>query len=254
VLTSPIFPFLYNRIVPLPLHIFLGLGNQLVNLLEQALTDDDDLADLAIFLGTCKATPSGIGGTTKRSAALTLNGGELKKIIQSPQFSVFIDNIDDEETKIYLHILLDSLCSLLPFLLSPTPMSHQQLATFTELVIFIGEVWHRNNDIVKPKIHMLFHCVDFAREQQGLGAYNESPIESSHHDVHLTFENHSNCGSKIVNKERKTLSDISQRRLSRIDSGRIRLPPSPRLCHMCGRPSAKYLNNNQPHQCIAPLQ
>jgi hypothetical protein len=254
VLTSPIFPFLYNRIVPLPLHIFLGLGNQLVNLVEQELTDDDDLADLAIFIGNCKATPSGIGGTTKRSAALTLNGGELKKIIHSPQFSVFIDNIEDEEKKIYLHILLDSLCGLIPFLLSPTPMSHQQLATFTELVIFIGEVWHRNKDIVKPKIHMLFHCVDFARQHQGLGAYNESPIESSHHDVRLAFENHSNSGCNIVNKERRTLSDISQRRLSRIDSGRISLPPTPRLCHRCGRPSAKYLNNNQPHQCIAPLQ
>jgi hypothetical protein len=220
-----------------------------VTLVEQELTDDDDQADLAIFLGTCKATPSGIGGATKRSAALTLNGGELKKIIHSPQFSVFIDHIEDEQKKIYLHILLDSLCRLFPFLLSPNPMTHQQVATFTELVIFIGEVWHRNNEVVKPKVHMLFHCVDFARQQQGLGAYNESPIESSHHDVHLTFENHSNSGSNIVNKERRTLSDISQRRTSRIESGRIPLPPTPRLCHMCGRPSAKYLNNGQQHRC-----
>ena len=51
VVNSPIFPFLYNRVVPLPLHIFLGLGNQLVELVEQELTENDDQADFAIFIG-----------------------------------------------------------------------------------------------------------------------------------------------------------------------------------------------------------
>ena len=54
---SPIFPFLYNRVVPLPLHIFLGLGNQLLELMEQELTEDDDQADSAIFIVAARQRP-----------------------------------------------------------------------------------------------------------------------------------------------------------------------------------------------------
>ena len=96
-------------------------------------------------------------------------------------------------------------------------------------------------------------CVEFAKEHHGLGVYGESAIESSHHDVHLTFENHSNSGHSMVNKERRTQSDISQRRTSRIHSGRITPAPTPRLCHMCGRPRAKYMNNCQRHQCNSAI-
>ena len=238
--------------VPLPLHIFLGLGNQLVELVEQELTENDDQADLAIFIGVCKATPTDIGGASKQSAAHALNGGELKRIAHSPEFHLIIDRVIDENKKIYLHVLLDSFRSLVSILLSPKTMDRNAISAFTELVILIGDTWHRNKDVVKPKVHMLAHCVDFAREHHGLGGYNESPMESSHHDVHLTFELHSNCGKNITLKERRTQSDISQRRLSRIQSGRIPPPPTPRLCPMCGQPSAKYLNHGRQHQCLAP--
>ena len=248
---APLFPFLYDRIVPLPLHIFLGLGNQLVQLVEDELTEGDDAADFAIFVGNCKATPTDIYGAQKRSATQTLNGGELKRIIHSPEFSNFIERAEDEETCMYLYVLLDSLFQVSPFLLSPERLTRREVSDFTRLVIFIGDVWHRNNDVVKPKVHMLSHCAEFARQHRGLGAYNESPMESSHHDVHLTFERHSNCGHNTSLKERRTQSDISQRRISRVTSGRIPPPPTPRLCPQCGHPSAKYLNHGQPHLCLA---
>ena len=249
VLTAPIFPFLYNRVVPLPLHIFLGLGNQLVQLVEDELTEGDDAADFAIFVGSCKATPADINGAQKRSAARTLNGGELKHIVHSPEFLLFIECVVDEEMKTYLHVLLEVFLRLLPFLLSPERLSRREISDFTRLVILIGDVWHRNKDVVKPKVHMLSHCAQFAAQHRGVGAYNESPMESSHHDVHLTFERHSNCGRNTPLKERRTQSDISQRRISRVASGRIPPPPTPRLCPQCGRPSAKYMNHGQQHQC-----
>jgi len=87
------FPFLYDRIVPLPLPIFLGLGNQLVQLVEDELTEGDDAADFAIFVGNCKATPADIYGAQKRSATQTLNGGEIKRIIHSPEFSDFMEHL-----------------------------------------------------------------------------------------------------------------------------------------------------------------
>ena len=98
---------------------------------------------------------------------------------------------------------------------------------------------------------MLFHCVAFAERHDYLGAYSESSIESAHHDVHLTFENHGSSGRHIVHKQRRMHSDIIQRRISRIECGHITLPPTPRLCHTCGRSSAKYLNHGQQHHCLA---
>ena len=245
--------------VPLPLHIFLGLGNQLVELVEKALTENDDQADFAIFIGGCKSTPADINGASKQSAAQSLKGGELKKIAHSPEFFRLIDCVVNEDKKLLFHSCLHSFRALVPFLLSPATMNRRQISEFTELVIFIGDTWHRSIKriksrvvkIVKPKVHMLAHCMQFAQEHHGLGAYNESPMESSHHDVHLTFERHSNCGRNTPLKECRTQSDISQRRLSRIASGRIPPPPTPRLCQMCGRPRAKYINNGQLHQRLA---
>ena len=248
---APIFLFLYDRIVPLPLHIFLGLGNQLVQLVQDELEEGDDEVDFAVFVASCKATPADIYGAEKRSAAQTLNGGELKRIIHSPEFSDFIEHVADEEISVFLFVLLEALLQVSRFLLSPERLTRREVSDFTRLVIFIGDVWHRNNDVVKPKVHMLSHCAEFARQHRGLGAYNESPIESSHHDVHLTFERHSNCGCNTPLKERRAQSDIAQRRVSRVDSGRINPPPRPRLCPLCGHPSAKYLNHGQPHPCMA---
>jgi len=232
-----------------------------VELVEQELTENDDQADFAIFIGGCKSTPADINGASKQSAAQSLNGGELKKIAHSPEFSRLIDCVGNEDKKLLFHSYLHSFRALVPFLLSPATMNRRQISEFTELVIFIGDTWHRSIkriknryvEVVKPKVHMLSHCVEFAREHGGLGAYNESPVESSHHDVHLTFERHSNCGRNTTIKERKTLSDINQRRTSRIYSGRILPPPTPRLCPACGRPSAKYMNNGQLHQCPIAL-
>ena len=102
---------------------------------------------------------------------------------------------------------------------------------------------------VKPKVHMLFHCVEFVRQYHALGRYGEAPIESCHHDVHFTFENHGNSGGNLVSKQRRLHSDIVQRRVSRVESESIVLPPTPRLCPQCGQPWARYLNGGHVHVC-----
>jgi len=253
VVDAPIFPFLYDRIVPLPLHIFLGLGNQLIELVEDELTEGDDAADLAVFVGSCKTTPAGIHGAQKRAAAQALNGGELNHIVHSPQFPTFVECVVDEEMRVKLRVHLNVLRTVIPFLLSPAPLSPPQITEFRQLVNRIGAVWHRNKSVVKPKVHMLFHCVAFAEQHGHLGAYNESSMESAHHDVHLTFENHSSQGRHLAHKQRRMHSDIVQRRISRVESGNILPPPAPHLCPQCGHPSAKYLNHGQQHQCQGAL-
>ena len=55
-------------------------------------------------------------------------------------------------------MLLDALLQVSPFLLSPERLSRREVSDFTRLVIFMGDVWHRNNDVVKPKVHMLSRC------------------------------------------------------------------------------------------------
>lgn len=247
------FPFLYSKIVPLPLHIFLGLGNKLVTLVEEDLTVNVDQIDFANFIRGCKATPTGICGGQKRSKSMSLNGGEVRKIIHSPEFSRLIDQVVDEPFRVLYHAYSQSVQEVMPFLLSPKPIDIQQLIDFREVATLIGDAWHRSmirkNLVIKPKVHMLFHCVEFAERYGYLGAYSESSIESAHHDVHMTFENHGSSGKHLVHKQRRMHSDIVQKRISRVECGNIALPANPRLCHMCGRPSAKYLNNDQQHQC-----
>jgi len=221
-----------------------------VKLVQEELNHDWDFAN---FIRSCKATPTGIGGGQKRSTSMSLNGGELRKIIHSLKFSRFIDLVIDEPKKILYHAYTQSLQQLMPFLLSPDPLNVIQLREFRKLVILIGDAWHQNKNVIKPKVHMLFHCVAFAEAQGYLGAYSESSIESAHHDVHMTFENHGSSGKNIVYKQRRMHSDIVQRRISRIECGYITLPATPRLCHVCRQPLAKYLNNDQPHQCNAAL-
>lgn len=250
VISSPIFPFLYNSIVPPPLHIYLGLGNQLIQLVQSELLEEKDRLDFSTYLKKNKATSQNVSGAHKYSAGLALNGGELKKVVHCTKFFNFIDRIKNEEKKIYFHILLQSFQSLIPFLLSHESLDRGKLTEFTRLVIFIGEIWIRNRNTIKPKIHMLSHCAAFAKEQQTLGVFNECAIESTHHDVHLTFENHSNRGQNTINKERRTQSDISQHRISRVCSGRVKQSPNPRVCKICGQYSAKYMNNNVNHVCF----
>ena len=48
---------------------------------------------------------------------------------------------EDEETCIYLYVLLDALLQVSPFLLSPERLSRREVSDFTRLVIFIGDVW-----------------------------------------------------------------------------------------------------------------
>lgn len=248
-LVAPIFPFLYERVVPLPLHIFLGLGNHLVDLIKKDLDHEDHLLDFDSFMHRHKATPMNIHGAQKASGHQTLHGPEIQSLVHDPQLVFHMNRIADEAQRSFLHSLLLNYKKLIPFLLSPEPMNDDQVTDFRNLVFLLGDTWHRNKYAVKPKIHMLFHCVAFMEQHGYLGAYSESSIESAHHDVHQTFENHGSQGQNLVHKQRRMHSDIVQKRISRVESGSILLPPTPRLCPRCGVPSAKYMNNGHLHQC-----
>jgi len=245
----PLFPFLYEHVVPLPLHIYLGLGQQLMDMVDDELIAEADRMDYLALITQCKGTPLGVYSAQKYTSAMSFNGGELKKLIDGDNLPVPINRISNEETCIYLHLLHQAVRSLRLFLLSNDSFDAQQLYDFNELVTFIGDTWPRRKLRVKPKVHMLFHCVEFVRQHHALGRYGEGPIESCHHDVHFTFENHGNSGGNLVSKQRRLHSDIVQRRISRVESESIPLPPAPRLCPQCGHPWARYLHGGHVHVC-----
>ena len=210
-----------------------------MDMVDEELTAEANRDDFAALVLQCKGTPLGVYSAQKYSASQTFNGGELKKLIDGEDLPVIIDQITNEETRVYFHVLHQAVRSVRNFLLSNDSFDAQQLCEFNELVLFIGEVWPRRKSRVKPKVHMLFHCVEFVRQHHALGRYGEAPIESCHHDVHFTFENHGNSGGNLVSKQRRLHSDIVQRRVSRVESESIVLPPNPRLCPQCGQPWAR---------------
>jgi len=244
----PLFPFLNEHVVPLPLHIYLGLGKQLMDMVDEELVNELDHDDFAALMERCKGTPLNIYSGQKYSSIQSFNGGELKKLVDAPDLPLLIDRLADEERRVYFHILHQSVQSLRPFLLSNDTLESQQLDEFNELVNLIGDAWPRRQERVKPKVHMLFHCVAFAREHNALGRYGEAAIESSHHDVHFKFEEHGNNGRYFISKQRRMHSDIIQRRVSRVESGAIPPAPVPRLCPNCQQPWAKHLNGGHEHR------
>jgi hypothetical protein len=220
-----------------------------MDLIKKELGDEDLRLDFSNFVRGHKATPKNVLGAQKASGYQTLHGPEIISIVHDPQLVSFLDRIPNEAQRLFLHILFRNYETLVHFLLSPAAMTRDQVADFRSLVRLLGDAWHRNKDAVKPKIHMLFHCVAFMEQYGSLGAYSESSIESAHRDVHQTFENHGSQGQNLVHKQRRMHSDIVQKRISRMESSSIPPAPTPRKCPRCGIPSANYMNNGHPHEC-----
>ena len=141
VTAHPLFPFLYEHVVPLPLHIYLGLGKQLMDIVDEELIADHD--DFVALMERCKGTPLNIYSGQKYSSIQSFNGGELKKLVDAPDLPLLIGRLVDEERRMYLYIIHQSVQSLRPFLLSNDTLNPQQLDEFNALVNLISDAWPR---------------------------------------------------------------------------------------------------------------
>ena len=85
VVFAAIFPFLLQLIAPLPLHIFLELGHQLVEMVKGAFAGSAHALDFDSLVREHKATPAGTYGARKASAVNSFHGPSIGFPLKRPR-------------------------------------------------------------------------------------------------------------------------------------------------------------------------
>lgn len=200
-----------QRIVPLPLHVFLGIANRIITMIFPKLIGLDrvqlEMAEVS------SVHSRGCGGQADRSS---LNGSELSKWLSGLHtWELFMMDEEDDEMMppddISRMARMDKwMRELQHSLLNKDRWTSDALEAFQELVISITSDWtHITGDRIFPKLHMLLHCVEFAIRHRFLGRYSESQLESCHARMNQLFHhNHRNMGSKLSERVRRTLVGV----------------------------------------------
>jgi len=223
VLRAPLIPALYQKdhLVPLPLHVFLGLGQSITTALVTELKkmSADSLQAYYDFLyrRKYKQVPSSTTLAMKPSAANTFNGEELRRMINDRE--IIADPAEEGKTieiwpiweeinklqaqdrndlsivhkKANITTRLKALSEMTEYLSSRKKFTPERVRQFNTLVKKYAHKWiNLRTKKSIPKSHMIFHCVSFARKWGFLSPFGENPIESHHGDIKRAFARHSN--------------------------------------------------------------
>ena len=189
----------YTQILPTPLHVFLGIGNRII---DQILPKLVDPMKLAAAKQSVKSVYSyGSGGVTN---VHELNGPELAKFVKQEW-----DFIQDEKAV----RLLQWMRALHSYLLHKRQWTDDEITQFQFVVNEIQSQWETvTGQNAFPKLHMLTHCVEFASYHRYLGKYSEARVESCHSIInHAVKHTHRNRGKQLGEKLRASLADMSLR-------------------------------------------
>jgi hypothetical protein len=205
-----------ERIVPTPLHLFLGISNRIILDAFSELFDSDVMT--AAVKQATTVHSAGCGG---KSDLYELNGPEISK---------FIKQFDPEKGKSPLKAAAAS-----PSASAAQKASHSILSGWLKKLQH--HLLHKNewqpkeiedwraavDDILKhfckevhcdpfPKLHMLRHSLEFAERHRVLGRASESQIESFHAQFNTLFhDHHLNQGANTAERLRRSLADAALR-------------------------------------------
>jgi hypothetical protein len=204
-----------ENIVPLPLHVLLGLCSRII---EQTLPQLFSAAPLQQAVDSVKRTPAS-PATEGLERQHHLTGPEICKWIDTRRMQWLIDqhphaklaipsgsNITFSRSKFIQRCLQldDWMSQLRGSLLCKGQLSRASIDALRTLVSDIQSRWTAvTGTTVTPKVHMLRHCVDFASDHRVLGSVAESAIESCHATSNkLIRNNFFNLGSDVHAKMR----------------------------------------------------
>lgn len=186
-----------RNVIPAPLHIFLGIGNRIINQILPNIIEKNKLKDAIKSVKSVYAhTGSGLQHIHE------LNGPELSKFINKDW-----DFLTDENSI----ILFKWIKQLQKFLLQKQKFTQTDINEFELLVNEIITRWSSvTGQELFPKLHLLLHCVQFVKVHFFLGKFNESQIESFHSQFNRsTKHTHNNQGKNIGEKLRRSLADMA---------------------------------------------
>jgi hypothetical protein len=177
-----------NRIVPTPLHLFLGIGNRVIDkMLVPMFTKPTVVSALAVLKS--KHT-FGCGGLADLYG---LSGPELTRFIrQRTPVTLGLTRADlSDADRTRLLTITQWLTQLRHFLLHSNQWDEASCHEFRSICRAIITRWHEvTKDHLFPKMHMLLHASEFASTHKLLGRLSESAIESSHAEINELYNKH----------------------------------------------------------------
>jgi hypothetical protein len=202
-----------ERIVPTPLHLFLGISNRII------------LDAFSELLGKERIEAALKSVTTVHSAGCSgasdlhdLNGPEIRKWIKRECSATLLtaaaaSSTLTAATRASHSILTRWLQQLHDCLLHKDDWGPEDIEAWRSVVDDIWQHWPAEAKSQPfPKLHMLRHAVDFAERHRFLGRASEAQIESFHASFNALFhKQHRNQSSNTAERLRRSLADATLR-------------------------------------------
>ena len=202
-----------ERIVPTPLHLFLGISNRIIldafsELLGRELVE-------AALQSVTTVHSAGCGGI---SDVFQLNGPEIRRWIKQTCSARVLAAAAEADTvtaaaRASHSILSRWLQQLHDHLLHKKEWTPKQIEEWRAAVDDIQQHWcAETSQDAFPKLHMLRHSLEFAERHRFLGRASEAQIESFHAHFNTLFhDHHFNKGGDTPERLRSALADATLR-------------------------------------------
>ena len=202
-----------ERIVPTPLHLFLGISNRIILDAFSELLGKELVEQSLQHVTTIHS--AGCGG---RADVFQLNGPEIRKWIKQKCSSKLLTAATDAggldaAAKATHSILTRWLQSLHDHLLHKREWKAKEIEDWRAAVKDIQDNWcAETSQAAFPKLHMLRHSLEFAERHRFLGRASEAQIESYHYKFKRLFhQQHLNMAHDEPERQRRCLADSSLR-------------------------------------------
>ena len=187
-----------ERIVPTPLHLFLGLGNRVILDAFSELLGKELVEEALKPVTTIHS--AGSGG---KSDIFQLNGPEIRKWIKYGCSTTLRESAEkvnelDISQKASHGVLSRWLQNLHDHLLHKGDWDPKEIEDWRAAVTDIQQNWSsETGQAAFPKLHMLKHTLEFAERHRFLGRASEAQIESYHYQFKVLFNhNHRNMSQR----------------------------------------------------------
>jgi hypothetical protein len=210
---SPLLIIPAERIVPTPLHLFLGISNRIIldafgELFSKELVEETLQKAQTIHSAGC-------GG---KSDLYDLNGPEISKWIKkgcsaSVLTAAGASSAISAATTATHSILSRWLQQLHGALLHSRDWISGDIESWRGVVDDIQQHWcAETQQSPFPKLHMLRHSLEFAERHRFLGRASEAQIESAHASFNALFhKHHLNMAGNTAERLRRSLADAALR-------------------------------------------
>jgi hypothetical protein len=210
---QPLLTIKPERIVPTPLHLFLGISNRIILDAFSELLGKERVEESLKAVTTVHS--AGCGG---QSDLHDLNGPEISKWIKKDCSARVLaaaaaSSSLPAATKATHSILTRWLQQLHHCLLRAGNWTAAEIGAWRSVVDDIWQHWVAETGIAAfPKLHMLRHSLEFAERHRFLGRASEAQIESFHAQFNTFFhDHHLNQGGNTAERLRRSLADAALR-------------------------------------------